>query len=275
MNQLSDVKTWTVTADHKARPKNPFIYENDIVKDMIECERFEQFAQQNTFACDESLLPGDYPSEIFCEPIWQYLNESFGGIWVDMNYNPIDINDNRYRQYLPLKSEHTPVKQESKKHHEAKQFTFDQKDTVMGWARDRGSRYLQSMYPKFGPNKEPILCIRHEQDAPIEVHINDWIMLTDKGLIACTRAAYEANYKAYKIDHEIVAENPIIPKPVKQESDNNGWISVIDFLNRSFNGYTPINVALQELADGVINENECREVIANAYANLPSPPTNL
>jgi hypothetical protein len=78
---------------------------------------------------------------------------------------------------------------------EAKQFTFDQKDTVMGWAREKGRPYLQGMHPKFGPNKEPILCIRHEQDEPIEVNINDWIVLTDKGLIACTPSDYKSEYK--------------------------------------------------------------------------------
>lgn len=61
---LSEVKTWTVTADHKARPKTEFNVPNEHVL-YSDFKDFEQFARQNTFACDETLLPGDYPAEMF------------------------------------------------------------------------------------------------------------------------------------------------------------------------------------------------------------------
>jgi len=38
-----------------------------------------------------------------------------------------------------------------------------------------------------------------------------------------------------------------------------------EFISTSYNGYMPISTALQELADGDMNETDCKAVIKNAF----------
>lgn len=119
---LQDITTWTVTEDHKARPKNPFIIEQrgDFtvvnVDNTIKYAEFETFATQHTYACSETLLPGDYPSEIFGEPKYQILNQTGeNGIYIDCTKEAYEIWVGFLpRKYLPLKPEYLQLKQPMK-----------------------------------------------------------------------------------------------------------------------------------------------------------------
>lgn len=134
---LQDITAWTVTADHKARPKNPNrctdgTYVSCVnLPDGPNCDgcndyiKFEQDIKEHTYACSETLLPGDYPAEMF-ELVWQLYWPDNSWIncanWYYSHYN----NDFKKfasdkaletRQYLQLKQ---PVKEQEVKPEESK-----------------------------------------------------------------------------------------------------------------------------------------------------------
>lgn len=74
---------------------------------------------------------------------------------------------------------------------EAQQFTFDQKDRVYNWAREKASGYNQSLLPRFGPDNAPILSIRRENEPVIDIHIDDWIVVMETGLLPVNPVEYE------------------------------------------------------------------------------------
>lgn len=132
--EFKDITTWTISADHKARPKNENQkgQEKDFYLRKSEelnwgeyynkiWREFETFATQHTFACSETLLPGDYPVEDV-ELVWQVKEETEID-WTTENTNAynafVDYNDYAIyaascgcfetRQYLQLKQ---PVKEQ-------------------------------------------------------------------------------------------------------------------------------------------------------------------
>lgn len=125
---LQDITTWTVSADHKASPKNenPKPQEKDFYlrKDegaswgdflYKEWNAFEQECKQHTYACSPTLVAGDYPAEMFDSPKYQGL---YGTLWCDIEKDTYDrfllhgksgYQMTETRQYLQLKQ---PVKEQ-------------------------------------------------------------------------------------------------------------------------------------------------------------------
>lgn len=69
---LTDIKTWVVNADHKARPKNS--YEQFVPSRSCINTKWQEFnaeAAQHTYSTDETLPPGEYPAEMFDSPVKQ------------------------------------------------------------------------------------------------------------------------------------------------------------------------------------------------------------
>jgi hypothetical protein len=67
--QFTDIKTWIITTDHKARPCNPFDYDSSV--EYTAYERFATSSKDHVYHTDESLQPGEYPAGIFHTPSWQ------------------------------------------------------------------------------------------------------------------------------------------------------------------------------------------------------------
>lgn len=105
---LQDIKTWTISADHKARPKNPYSEYISVKSPLIGAftkntsfSDFEAFAKDHTYACDKTLAPGDYPAKDV-ELIDQYRHLHCD--WT--NGKPDHEIENvsyLYRKYLQLK----------------------------------------------------------------------------------------------------------------------------------------------------------------------------
>lgn len=69
---LQDITTWTVMADHKARPKNQFEEWHSIESKNILHTQFETFADNHVYDC--SLPTGEYKAEAEAEDVelvWQ------------------------------------------------------------------------------------------------------------------------------------------------------------------------------------------------------------
>jgi len=116
---FTDIKTWVVSADHKARPKNPnrkpteshyyqrkeegISWGDYLYKDW---QKIEQECKDHTYSVDETLALGEYPAEIFGDVVWQY-SVTRGMSW------EFEIDEDTHRdslivglptrQFLPLK----------------------------------------------------------------------------------------------------------------------------------------------------------------------------
>lgn len=118
--KFKDITTWTVTPDHKARPKNPFkkgthgLNESGIP--ILLDIRFEQFADQHVYHCSPSLVAGEYPAADV-ELVWQYTFD--GIVWSNArgeNYSKYlnftefakSIPEFKTREFLQLKTYSDP-----------------------------------------------------------------------------------------------------------------------------------------------------------------------
>lgn len=67
-----EIKTWVISPDHKARPKNPYAPMVATCDDDNVCDEypnsyytdFETFATQHIYHCSPSLVAGEYPAEM-------------------------------------------------------------------------------------------------------------------------------------------------------------------------------------------------------------------
>lgn len=143
---LQDITTWTVTADHKARPKNPHrctdgTYVSCVnLPDGPNCDgcnayiKFEQGIKEHTYAYSETLLPGDYPAEDV-ELVWQYKYPDLGTWLIEYCMNDYesfqDYSDSITqwgfitRQYLQLKQ---PVKEQGVIYLDINDFSISETD---------------------------------------------------------------------------------------------------------------------------------------------------
>lgn len=102
---LQYVKTWTVTADHKARPKNPYDNWNEPDYRKESLVSFETFATQHVYHTDETLKPGEYPAEsVKLQRLCMYS-------WNQPNYKPVseewyqdmkDASENKFKSQIEL-----------------------------------------------------------------------------------------------------------------------------------------------------------------------------
>lgn len=96
------VKVWTVSADHKARPKNihcMFINLGFAAPPRNpKYEAFETFATQHIYACSPTLLPGDYPAEDV-ELVWQSRLRGFDSTWQNVLPEAYQRSNNDFKEY--------------------------------------------------------------------------------------------------------------------------------------------------------------------------------
>lgn len=110
--QFKDITTWTISADHKARPKNPYekpMFTGSAYEGVSNWTVFEQFATQHTYACSPTLVAGDYPAEDV-ELVWQirYFHPHIGNFydWQSCSLEYAKSSNSSMeetRQYLQLK----------------------------------------------------------------------------------------------------------------------------------------------------------------------------
>jgi ParB family chromosome partitioning protein len=117
--EFKDIKTWVISPDHKARPKDMRTKEDiSLIIGEVELQlaksrerivklKFEQFAQQHKYHCSPSLVAGEYPADTFGEPELQRYNE-IDGSWSIAIKNKAGYT---YRNYLPLNPEYLQLKQ--------------------------------------------------------------------------------------------------------------------------------------------------------------------
>lgn len=65
--EFKEIKTWVISPDHKARPKNPYPLSES---NGWPFNSFEQQAKEHIYHCSPSLVAGEYPAEDV-ELVWQ------------------------------------------------------------------------------------------------------------------------------------------------------------------------------------------------------------
>lgn len=134
--EFKDITTWTVTPDHKARPKNPYSQQwfdfNKQREDLKSSySKFEAFAAQYTYHCSPSLVAGEYPAAdvelVFQVRYWDTNKQAFYN-WqttTEAFVKSITNSMDETRQYLQLKQ---PVKEQEVIHLDINDFAISESD---------------------------------------------------------------------------------------------------------------------------------------------------